>query len=137
MAILLGRDWVPQGHGHRDDLGKTLSMGPGRDLELNSAFFLPPPHHQVARSQGKGIFLFRRLKDIMDWRKVRPPFSLTSLTLQEEAIPSFLPNSQCDLSRCPTRVPALGSNPDLTPPFLASARGSPVLMSRVQLTAVL
>ena len=25
----------------------------------------------IAKSQGKGIFLFRRLKDITDWKKVR------------------------------------------------------------------
>ena len=32
----------------------------------------------VAKSQGKGIFLFRKLKDIVDWKKVKELFPIVS-----------------------------------------------------------
>nr|XP_036860532.1 probable tubulin polyglutamylase TTLL9 isoform X4 [Manis javanica] len=51
----------------RKNPGITWIMKP-----VDSRSWHHPRRQMVARSQGKGIFLFRRLKDIMDWRKYLP-----------------------------------------------------------------
>nr|XP_017516107.1 probable tubulin polyglutamylase TTLL9 isoform X1 [Manis javanica] len=61
----------------RKNPGITWIMKP-----VDSRSWHHPRRQMVARSQGKGIFLFRRLKDIMDWRKDTAGKKLTSLEAQ-------------------------------------------------------
>uniref|UniRef100_UPI00398EB3A3 probable tubulin polyglutamylase TTLL9 n=1 Tax=Pristiophorus japonicus TaxID=55135 RepID=UPI00398EB3A3 len=51
-------------------------------------------HYEVARSQGKGIFLFRKLKDIMEWRKDgnRADDSKDEVTVESYVVQRYIEN---------------------------------------------
>ena len=39
-------------------------------MVIDSAKLTHPTNNQVGRAQGKGIFLFKKLSEINDWKKV-------------------------------------------------------------------
>lgn len=121
----LGRDGDPQGHRHRDQLGKALGMGaregPGAELCLFPTP-TPPPGRPIS---GEGHISLPETERHHGLEEGEASLLLTTLTHQEEAIPSLLSpeliRSYGGLARLCTRAPALGSNPDFTPPFLVPA----------------